>query len=227
MTPRILLVDDERKIVQGLSAYFRQEGYETLAAYDGQTALDLARREQPDLIVLDLMLPGIDGLEVCRRLRRESAVPIIMLTAKVEEQDTLAGLELGADDYISKPFSPRQVIARAKAVLRRANGSLQPVHLLRRGHLELDLDRRQVRVAGQTTPLLTPTEFSLLELLVRHAGRPLNRTQLLDSVQGEESEVYDRVIDAHIKNLRRKIEPDPATPRYLITVFGIGYKFVE
>lgn len=224
---KILIVDDERKIAQGLQAYFRQQGYDTVTAYDGKQALDTVRREQPDLIILDLMLPEIDGLEVCRRVRRESSVPIIMLTARVEEADTLIGLEVGADDYITKPFSPREVVARARAVLRRASGSLQPPSLLRRGGLEIDLDRRVVTVDGQTVASLTPTEFDLLATMARQAGRPFTRSQLLDAVQGDTYEGYDRTIDAHIKNLRRKIEPDPATPRYLLTVYGIGYKFAE
>jgi DNA-binding response OmpR family regulator len=224
MPQKILIVDDERKIVQGLSAYFRQEGYETLAAYDGRQALELARRDRPDLIILDLMLPEIDGYEVCRRVRQESAVPIIMLTARVEEADTLIGLEIGADDYITKPFSPREVVARARAVLRRASGSLQPPVVLRRGDLEIDLERRAVRVAGRQIDNLTPTEFELLAALARHAGRPFSRAQLLDAVQGDAYEGYERTIDAHIKNLRRKLEPNPASPRYILTVFGVGYK---
>jgi two-component system alkaline phosphatase synthesis response regulator PhoP len=227
MPQKILIVDDERKIAQGLQAYFRQEGYETLTAYDGRQAIDLARRERPDLIVLDLMLPEVDGLEVCRRVRQESSVPIIMLTARVEETDKLVGLEVGADDYVTKPFSPREVVARARAVLRRASGSLQPSTVIRRADVEIDLDRRTVTVGGQAIASLTPTEFDLLATMARQAGRPFSRAQLLDAVQGDAYEGYDRTIDAHIKNLRRKIEPDPANPRYLLTVYGIGYKFAE
>lgn len=223
---RVLLVDDERKLVEGLAAYFRQAGFETLAAYDGRAALDLARREQPDLIVLDLMLPQVDGIEVCRQIRRVSAVPIIMLTARVEEADMLIGLELGADDYIAKPFSPREVLARARAVLRRTNGALQPAALLRGATVTLDVERRSVTVAGRAVEL-TPTEFDLLAALMRNHGRPLSRVQLLDATQGDEYIGYDRTIDAHIKNLRRKIEADPANPRVIVTVFGVGYKFAD
>jgi len=224
MAQRILIVDDERKIVQGLVAYFQQAGFETLAAYDGRSALDLARREQPDLILLDLMLPEIDGLDVCRQIRRDSAVPIIMLTARVEETDTLIGLELGADDYIIKPFSPREVVARARAVLRRTSGTLAAPTSLRSGPVLVDLDRRQVTVNDHPVEL-TPTEFVLLTALMRNAGRPLTRAQLLDAAQGDAFEGYERTIDAHIKNLRRKIEADPANPGSILTVFGVGYKF--
>jgi DNA-binding response OmpR family regulator len=224
MAQRILIVDDERKIVQGLVAYFQQAGFETLAAYDGRSALDLARREQPDLILLDLMLPEIDGLDVCRQIRRDSAVPIIMLTARVEETDTLIGLELGADDYIIKPFSPREVVARARAVLRRTSGTFAAPTSLRSGPVLVDLDRRQVTVNDHPVEL-TPTEFALLTALMRNAGRPLTRAQLLDAAQGDAFEGYERTIDAHIKNLRRKIEADPANPGAILTVFGVGYKF--
>jgi DNA-binding response OmpR family regulator len=226
MPQRILIVDDERKLVQGLVGYFRQAGFETLTAYDGRAALDSARRDQPDLIVLDLMLPELDGTEVCRQLRRDSAVPIIMLTARVEEADMLIGLEIGADDYITKPFSGREVVARARAVLRRSSGALAPAAILRGGDVTLDSDRRSVRVAGQPIEL-TPTEFDLLAALMRNAGRPLSRAQLLDTTQGDEYIGYDRTIDAHIKNLRRKIEADPANPRSILTVFGVGYKFSD
>jgi len=226
MPQRILIVDDERKLVQGLVGYFRQAGFETLTAYDGRAALDIARREQPDLIVLDLMLPEIDGLEVCRQLRRTSGVPIIMLTARVEEADRLIGLELGADDYVLKPFSPREVVARARAVLRRASGALEPAKELRAGDVALDLDRRSVRAAGQPIEL-TPTEFELPAALMRNTGRPLSRSQLLDATQGDTYAGYERTIDAHIKNLRRKIEADPSNPTYILTVFGFGYKFSD
>lgn len=226
MPQQILIVDDERKLAQGLASYFRQAGFETLMAYDGRSALEIARREQPDLIVLDLMLPEMDGLEVCRQIRRDSATPIIMLTARVEETDTLIGLELGADDYITKPFSPREVVARARAVLRRVSGGLGRVSTLRGGDVLLDIDRRSVQVGGRAIDL-TPTEFELLAALMRNAGRPLTRSQLLDATQGEAYEGYERTIDAHIKNLRRKIELDPANPRYVLTVFGIGYKFSD
>jgi two-component system alkaline phosphatase synthesis response regulator PhoP len=226
MPQRILIVDDERKLVQGLVGYFRQAGFETLTAYDGRAAIDSARRDQPDLIVLDLMLPELDGMEVCRQIRRSSMVPIIMLTARVEEADKLIGLELGADDYITKPFSGREVVARARAVLRRSSGVLAPATILRGTNMTLDMDRRNVQVAGVPADL-TPTEFELLAALMRNAGRPLSRAQLLDATQGDEYAGYERTIDAHIKNLRRKIEADPANPRYILTVFGIGYKFAD
>jgi len=226
MPQHILIVDDERKLVQGLVGYFRQAGFETLTAYDGRTALEIVQRERPDLILLDLMLPEIDGLEVCRRIRRTSDVPIIMLTARVEEADTLIGLELGADDYIAKPFSPREVVARARALLRRASGALVPTATLRGGAVMLDIERRSVQVAGRAVEL-TPTEFELLAALMRNAGRPITRTQLLDATQGDAYAGYERTIDAHIKNLRRKIEIDPANPEHILTVFGVGYKFNE
>ncbi len=226
MAQRVLIVDDERKIVQGLAGYFRQAGYDILTAYDGQQALDVARREQPDLIVLDLMLPELDGMEVCRRLRTSSAVPILMLTARVEETDMLIGLEVGADDYITKPFSPREVLARARALLRRSSGALVPADVVRGGPVVVDLNRHQVQVDGRTVEV-TPTEFHILVALLRNPGRPLTRAQLLDAAQGDAFEGYERTIDAHIKNLRRKIEPDPAHPSCILTVFGIGYKFCD
>ncbi len=227
MTQRILIVDDEPKIVQGLASYFRQAGYETLAAYDGRTALQIAYRERPHLIVLDIMLPELDGIEVCRQLRHTSDVPIMMLTARVEETDMLIGLEIGADDYLTKPFSPREVLARARALLRRAGGMLGTSgSVIQAGPLTLDLERHSVQVAGHPVDL-TPTEFDLLAVLVRNTGRPLSRSQLLDAVQGTAYEGYERTIDAHIKNLRRKIEPDPAHPTWILTVFGVGYKFRE
>lgn len=226
MTQRILIVDDVREIVQGLAAYFEQAGFATLAAYDGRAALDLARRERPDLIVLDVMMPGIDGLEVCRQVRRDSAVPIIMLTARVEEADTLIGLELGADDYIAKPFRAREVVARARALLRRAGGALNPPSALRGAGIAVDLERREVTAHGRPVEL-TPTEFAILTALMRNPGRPLSRAQLLDAAQGDAFEGYERTIDAHIKNLRRKVEADPSSPSAIVTVFGVGYKFVE
>lgn len=226
MPQRVLIVDDERKLVQGLAAYFRQAGFDVLTAYDGRAALESFGRDHPDLVILDLMLPEMDGLDVCRAIRQRSATPIIMLTARVDETDTLIGLELGADDYITKPFSPREVVARARAVLRRASGALAPGNVLRGGDILLDIDRRSATAGGQAIEL-TPTEFDLLTTLLRNRGRPLSRAQLLDAVAGDEEAAYERTIDAHIKNLRRKIEPDPSHPRYIVTVFGIGYKFAD
>lgn len=227
MPQTILIVEDERKIALGLQQYLENAGYQTLIASDGVVGLQMARREKPDLMLLDLMLPGMDGFSVCRTLRMESSVPIIMLTARVEETDSLVGLELGADDYITKPFSPRQVLARIRAVLRRTSGDMVPLDVLRVGDTELDLTRRTFAVAGRLVEPLTPTEFDLLTALLRNAGRPLTRATLLDAIQSHVSEAYDRTVDAHIKNLRRKIEPDPANPRYVVTVFGVGYKFMD
>lgn len=226
MPQRILIVDDVRELVAGLAAYFQQAGFETLAAYDGRTALELFRRERPDLVILDVMMPELDGLEVCRRIRRESAVPIIMLTARIDEVDTLIGLELGADEYVPKPFRAREVVARARALLRRVAGDLAPVGLLRGAGVTLDAARRSVEAQGRPVEL-TPTEFALLAALMRNPGRPLSRSQLLDAAQGDTFEGYERTVDAHIKNLRRKVEVDPAAPKLILTVFGVGYKFVE
>jgi len=227
MAKTILVVDDESKIVQTLRGYLEQAGFRVVAASDGQAALTTFRHEKPDLVLLDLMLPGIDGLDVCRILRRESRTPIIMLTARAEEMDKLIGLELGADDYVTKPFSPREVVARVRAVLRRmeddATGGSE---LLRIGDLLLDLASHRITRAGQPVDL-TPTEFSLLATLARHPGRTLSRAQLLALAQDNPYEGYERTIDVHIRNLRAKIEPDPKHPRYVVTVYGIGYRLEE
>ena len=185
----------------------------------------VARQEKPDLIVLDLMLPGMDGLDVCRTIRRESDVPIIMLTARAEEADQLIGLELGADDYITKPFSPRALVARVRALLRRARGDLLQSESLRSGSLELDLKRMEVKRSGEIIHL-TRSEYSLLETLVKHEGQPLSREQLLEHLHGVAFGGVDRSVDSHIKNLRKKIEPDPTDPIYIQTVYGYGYKFL-
>ena len=226
----ILVVDDEPQIVEVVQDYLKQAGYRVLAARDGQTALTLARHERPDLIVLDLMLPGgMDGLEVCRRLRRDPAladVPIIMLTARIAEADRLIGLALGADDYVTKPFSPREVVARVRAVLRRAGGHAGPSGIVHIGDLAVDIANRNVTVAGEPVPL-TPTEFDLLAVMARNPGRPFTRAQLMDLVYDVAYAGYDRAIDSHVKNLRRKIEPDPREPRYVLTVYGVGYKLGE
>jgi len=222
----ILVVDDEARIVKLVRDYLERAGFDVLAAHDGDMALALARREQPDLIVLDLMLPGVDGLDVCRRLRQESGVPIIMLTARVEEADRIVGLELGADDYVTKPFSPGELVARVRATLRRANGQMGPSTLLRAGDVELDTASLAATIGGR--PLdLTPTEFQLLATLVRQPGRIFSREQLLEAVHGIAFDGYDRSVDSHIKNLRRKIEADPRQPRYIQTVYGMGYRFME
>jgi DNA-binding response OmpR family regulator len=204
--------------------YLERAGFDVLAARDGETALTLARVERPDLIVLDLMLPGVDGLDVCRRLRRESGVPIIMLTARVEEADRIVGLELGADDYVTKPFSPGELVARIRATLRRAGGEVGPSTMLRAGDVELDTASLTATVAGRPVDL-TSTEFQLLATLVRQPGRIFSREQLLEAIHGVAFDGYDRSVDSHVKNLRRKIEPDPRQPSYIQTVYGVGYRF--
>lgn len=226
MSAKILVVDDEAKIVKLVRAYLEQAGFSVVTAEDGQTALIQARREKPDLIVLDLGLPAIDGLDVARTLRREGETPIIMLTARVEDTDRIIGLELGADDYVTKPFNPRELVARVRAVLRRTTGSAPAPEILRAGEIILDVGGHQVTLAGK--PLdLTPTEFDLLLVLMQNAGRAFTRLDLLDRVQGDAYEGYERTIDAHIKNLRAKLGDDPRHPRYVQTVYGVGYKFEE
>ena len=226
MNELILVVDDEPKIVKQARDYLEQGGFRVAVAGDGTTALAQARHERPDLVVLDLNLPGMDGLDVCRTLRRESDVPIIMLTARVDETDRLIGLELGADDYITKPFSPRELVARVRAVLRRVQGGVRQPGLIRAGDLEIDLHGYRVSRGGEPIHL-TRSEFNLLAVLAQHPGQTLSRAQLLDRVHGVAYEGFDRSIDAHIKNLRRKLEPDPAEPRYVLTVYGIGYRFAD
>jgi two-component system alkaline phosphatase synthesis response regulator PhoP len=226
MSKRILIVDDEPKIVRVLRGYLEAAGFQVITAYDGMEALAAFRSETPDLIVLDLMLPEVDGLDVARAIRRESDVPIIMLTARVDEADRLIGLELGADDYVTKPFSPREVVARVRAVLRRTGGSEPTSRVLVAGDVALDLDKRQASVSGRPVEL-TPTEFDLLATLVENPGRVFSRMQLLDRIQGYAYEGYERTIDAHVKNLRQKIENDPKHPDYILTVYGLGYKFAE
>ena len=219
---KILVVDDEEKIVRIVKAYLEREGYTVIAAYDGKTALALARTEAPDLVLLDLMLPQVSGWDVCRTLRAESNVPIIMLTARDEDTDKVVGLELGADDYVTKPFNPRELVARVRAVLRRTESTPEKRRLVF-GDLTVDLDKHEVRHAGRLVEL-TPTEFDLLRVLAEAPGRVYSRMQLLDRVQGYAYEGYERTIDSHIKNLRKKLEPDPEKPRYIITVRGVGYK---
>jgi two-component system alkaline phosphatase synthesis response regulator PhoP len=221
---RILVVDDEPKIVQLVRDYLERAGFAVSTARDGNEALMRAHSERPDLIVLDLGLPGLDGLEVTRRLRRDSGVPIIMLTARHEETDKVVGLELGADDYVTKPFSPRELEARVRAVLRRQ--AAPDAELLRAGELTLDVPRLRTEVSGRPVQL-TATEFQLLTALARQPDRVFTRAQLLDAVHGVAFESYERAIDAHVKNIRRKIEPDPRTPRYLLTVYGVGYRLTD
>lgn len=224
MNELILVVDDEPKIVKLARDYLEQGGFRVVTAADGTAALATARSARPDLIVLDLKLPGMDGLDVCRALRRESEVPIIMLTARVEESDRLVGLELGADDYIPKPFSPRELVARVRAVLRRVQGNIRQPGLIRAADLEIDLNGRRVTRRGELITL-TRSEFNLLVALVRHPGQAFTREQLLTRLYDVAYDSFARSIDAHIKNLRQKLESDPGEPRYILTVFGVGYKF--
>lgn len=221
---KILVIDDEPQIIEVLTSYLKKDGFHVIAAADGTKALQIAEREEPDLILLDLMLPDIDGYEVCRALRKRSNVPIVMLTARDEETDKIVGLELGADDYITKPFSPREVLARVRAVLRRAEPGALEEATIRVGDLEIDHTRHEVRRAGKLIDL-TPTEFKLMEIFARNPRRVFTRLQLVEQVQGYSFEGYERTIDAHVKNLRQKIEKDPKNPRYITTVFGVGYRF--
>ena len=220
--PRILVVDDEPQIVDLLRSYLRRDGFTVEQAVDGEAALAAFGRLRPDLVILDLMLPKVDGREVCRRIRDASHTPIIMLTARDEETDKLLGLELGADDYITKPFSPREVVARVRAVLRR--GTREATDLVRAGDLTIDLRAHEVSLQGRRVDL-TPTEFRLLEILAGHPNQVFTRMQLIDRVQGHAFDGYERTVDAHVKNLRGKVEPDPRNPRYIMTVYGVGYKF--
>lgn len=223
---KILLVDDEPKIAQLARDYLESAGFSVLTAGDGKAALEAARSAKPDLIVLDLGLPEMDGLDVTRAVRKESDVPIIMLTARGEESDRLVGLELGADDYIVKPFSPKELVARVRAVLRRAENSNTQADLIRAADLSLDVPRMKVTIQDRAVEM-TATEFQLLATLARRPGRIFTRAQLLDAVRGVAFESYERAIDSHIKNIRRKIEPDPREPRYVLTVYGVGYKFAD
>ena len=224
--PTILVVDDEPKIAQLARDYLEHAGFSVLVAGDGTSALHAAGTRQPDLVVLDLGLPGVDGLEVLRRLRGSGSTPIVVLTARDTELDKLLGLELGADDYVTKPFSPRELVARVRAVLRRAERSAAPSDHVVVGDLELDVPRLRTTVDGRSIDL-TATEFSILATLAREPGRVFTRAQLLDAVHGVAFEAYERAIDAHVKNIRRKLEPDPARPRYLLTVYGVGYRFSD
>jgi DNA-binding response OmpR family regulator len=224
----ILVVDDEPKIVQLVRDYLERAGFAVLSAQDGKTALSLARTEKPALLILDLGLPGLDGLDVTRELRKSSNAPIIMLTARSEETDKLVGLELGADDYITKPFSPKELVARVRVVFRRMEVYSQPdVETIQAADLTLDVARMQVTAPGREIEPLTPSEFELLALLARSPGRIFTRLQLLDAIHGVAFESYERAIDAHVKNIRRKIEKEPRQPAYILTVYGVGYKFAD
>lgn len=229
MAKTILVVDDEQGIVTIVRDYLEKAGFRVVTAGDGETALRLARLERPNLMVLDGMLPGMDGLDVIRSLRNDPALhlmSVIMLTARVDETDRLVGLELGADDYVIKPFSPRELVARVRAVLRRAEGIGTYSPTIRAGNLTIDLQRRSVRL-GSTNIELTATEFDLLATLARNPGRPFTRSQLVESVYQDSFEGYDRTIDAHVKNLRRKLEDEAHNSNYIQTVYGVGYRFSE
>jgi DNA-binding response OmpR family regulator len=225
MRRTVLVVDDNEKIVEVLAAYLEASGYEVVTAHDGEAAIEAVRARRPDIALLDIMLPGIDGIELTRRFQRDYDLPVILVTAKTEEIDRLIGLEVGADDYVSKPFSPREVVARVKAVLRRVDRASESAAggTLVVGDLAIDTDRREVTVAG-TKVDLTRTEFEILATMAAHPGRVYSRLQLLEAVSGDAFEGYERTIDAHVKNIRKKIGDDPKEPRYIRTVFGVGYK---
>ncbi len=224
MNELILIVDDEQKIVRLARDYLVNNGFQVCSASRGDTALSIFREQRPDLIVLDLMLPEMNGLDVCRTLRQESDVPIIMLTAKAEEADRLVGLELGADDYIIKPFSPRELVARVRAVLRRVRGQVRQDGLIRAADLEIDIKGHQLTRDGVPVEL-THLQFQLLVMMAEHPGQVFSRAQLLERLHGYAYDGFDRSIDAHIKNLRQRLEPDPSRPKYILTVYGVGYKF--
>ncbi|MGH2404126.1 MAG: response regulator [bacterium] len=225
MAQTILVVEDDTKMVNLLRLYLEREGYAVVATYDGRAALEAAERARPSLVILDLMLPHLDGVEVCKQLRANSDVPILMLTARVDEVDRLLGLSLGADDYVSKPFSPREVVARVKAILRRATRQ-EPQKVLNHGPLEMDVERHRVTVAGEEVRL-TPIEFKLLQAFLEAPERAFSREQLLNRIYAfHEVDVVDRTIDVHVGKLREKLGDDPATPRFIATVRGVGYKLL-
>ncbi len=222
----ILIADDETRIVDLARDYLEHAGFAVLTAADGPSALQAARTRKPDLLVLDLGLPGMDGLDVARAIRRESDLPIVMLTARDDELDRVLGLEIGADDYVTKPFSPRELVARVRAILRRVDRPAEPGDRIEAAGVSIEVARMRVEVEGRVVEL-TATEFQLLTALARQPGRVFTRSQLLDAVHGVAFESYERAIDAHVKNLRRKLEPDPSRPRYILTVYGVGYRFAE
>jgi two-component system alkaline phosphatase synthesis response regulator PhoP len=226
MSQKILVVDDELDIVKVVRAYLEQSGFRVITAGDGQLALAAFRHERPDLVILDLNLPLIDGLDVCRTIRRESNTPVIMLTARVEETDRLIGLEIGADDYIVKPFSPREVVARVRTVLRRSTSAPEQPSLMASGALSIDPLKHEVQLQGRSIDL-TPSEFNILLTMASQPGRAFSRMELLDAAQGEAYEGYERSIDVHIKNLRQKLGDEPRAPTYILTVYGVGYKFSD
>ena len=225
--PTILVVDDEPQILRLVRDYLEHAGFKVLTAADGASALKAVRTGKPDLVVLDLGLPNLDGLDVARGLRKEGALPIIMLTARAGEADRVAGLELGADDYVTKPFSPRELLARIRAVLRRSEAARAPADVIKVGEaIVIDVPHMRTTIDGREIDL-TRTEFQLLTTMAREPGRVFSRAQLLDAVNGVAVESYERAIDAHIKNIRRKIEGNPRVPEYLRTVFGVGYRIAE
>ena len=226
MTKKILVVDDKLELRTLLKSYLTQEGFDVITASDGQEALYVARHEKPNLIILDLMMPEMGGYEFMRAYNREAETPVVILTAKIDENDKVLGLELGADDYVTKPFSPRELTARVRAVLRRAEKQATNQEILRIGPIELDWSGRTTTVNGQTV-VLTPSEFSLLATLMATPGRVFSRLELLDRLQGSAYEGYERTIDVHIRNLRSKIEPESAKPIYIETVYGAGYRFAN
>ncbi len=223
MSKTILVVDDEERLVALLAAYLKKEGFRVVTAGDGRQAAEVAAREKPDLIVLDIMMPEVDGLEFLRSYRRHATTPIILLTARVEDDEKVVGLELGADDYLTKPFRPRELLARIRAVLRRGGQAIPEPALLRVAEITLDREQHRVTVAGEAVDL-TPSEFELLAALMARPGRVFTRLELLERVQGTDYAGYERTIDVHVKNLRAKIEPDPRHPRYVETVFAVGYR---
>ncbi|WP_106130237.1 response regulator transcription factor [Pseudosporangium ferrugineum] len=226
MTARILVADDDPKHAQLIRLYLEREGHQVLTVGDGRAALEQARARRPDLVVLDVMMPLVDGLDVCRILRAESNVAILLVTARSSENDMLLGLDIGADDYLAKPVSPRELTARVRALLRRTGAADGPSPVLRVGDLEIDAGRFEVRVGGVPVNL-TAKEFGIVELLAREPGRVFTRGQIIDKTFGFEQEVSERTVDAHVVNLRRKIEANPAEPRYVQTVYGRGYRMAE
>jgi two-component system alkaline phosphatase synthesis response regulator PhoP len=229
MAQRILVVDDDKQIARLVQSYLEKAGYTILTAYDGEDAMRVIRRERPDLIVLDLMLPKRDGYEITKWLRADqalSATPILMLTARVEDGDKILGLELGADDYLTKPFNPREVVARVRAILRRTTATPSAPHVLLVGDLQLDVDRHTVMM-GERAIETTPTEFTLLRILMENPNRAFTRGELIEKALGYSYEGMERTLDTHIKNLRKKIEDDPSDPQYIETVFGVGYRLRE
>jgi DNA-binding response OmpR family regulator len=222
----ILVADDEPRIVDLARDYLEHAGFAVITAADGPSALMMARTRKPDVMVLDLGLPGMDGLDVARALRRETSLPIVMLTARDDELDRVLGLEIGADDYVTKPFSPRELVARVRAILRRVDRQDEPGDRIEASGVSIDQARMRVEIEGRTVEL-TPTEFQLLTTLARQPGRVFTRLQLLDAIHGIAFESYERAIDAHVKNLRRKLEPDPSRPRFVLTVYGVGYRFAD